>query len=69
MVTLRTAMFNIQKILHAGYIAIMCSVWLSEERVSFALYVINRLVFITEVESVYCAVRMESLYNTDTIRL
>ena len=29
----------------------------------FALYSINSLVFITEVESVYSAVRTESLYN------
>jgi len=27
------------------------------------------LVFITDVGSVYCAVRTESLYNTDTFRL
>jgi len=46
----------------------MCFVWLSEETVTFALYVINRLVFITEVESVYCAVRTEYLYNTDMAR-
>jgi hypothetical protein len=43
-------------------------VWLSELIVTFALYVINRLVFITEAESVYCAVLTESLYNTDTSR-
>jgi hypothetical protein len=30
---------------------------------------IKRLVFITEVESVYSAVRSESLYKTDTLRL
>jgi len=30
---------------------------------------INSLAFITEVESVYSAVRTESLYNTDTFRL
>ena len=35
----------------------------------FALYCINLLVFITVAESVYSAVRIESLYNTDTIRL
>ena len=35
----------------------------------FALYCLNWMVFITEVESVYSAVRIESLYNTDTIRL
>ena len=36
----------------------MCFVWLSEETATFALYIINRLAFITEVDSVYCAVRM-----------
>jgi hypothetical protein len=56
------------KILTGDYIAFMCFVWLSEQAVTFALYVINRLVFITELESVYCAVRTESLYNTDTSR-
>jgi hypothetical protein len=34
-----------------------------------ALHSINRLVFITQVESVYTAVRTESLYKTDTILL
>jgi len=33
---------------------------------NFFLYIINRLVFITEVESVYFTVRTESLYNTYT---
>ena len=36
---------------------------------TFQLYIINRLIFITEVESVYCAVQSESLYNTVTFRL
>ena len=44
----------------------MCFVCLSEQTVPFALYIIKRYVFITEEESVYCAVRIESLYNTDT---
>jgi len=37
----------------------MCFVWLSEETLHFPLYIINILVFIlvTEVESVYSAVR------------
>jgi hypothetical protein len=52
--------------MHGDYIAFMCSVWLSEQTVTFVLYIINRLVFITEMESVYCAVCTESLYNTDT---
>ena len=43
------------------HLCILCG---SEETVPFALYVFSRSVFITEVESVYCAVRFESLYNT-----
>ena len=46
----------------------MCFVWLSEDTVNFALYIIKRRVFVTEVESVYWAVRAESLYNTDKSR-
>jgi hypothetical protein len=46
----------------------MCFVRLSEQTVPFALHIINRFVFITEVENVYCAVRTGSLYNTDTSR-
>jgi hypothetical protein len=34
----------------------------------FALYIVKSLVFITEVESVYNAVRTEYLYKTDTSR-
>ena len=41
----------------------------SEQTAIFALYNINSLIFITEVESVYSAVRAESLYNTDIFRL
>ena len=48
------------KILRADYIALMCFEWLSEETVTFTVYIINRLVFITEVEGVYSAVRTES---------
>ena len=56
------------KILHGDDIAFMCFVWLSEQTVTFAIYIINRLVFITEVESVYSAVRTESLHNTNKSR-
>ena len=56
------------KILHGDYIAFMCFVWLSEQTVTFALYITYRLDFITEVENVHCAVRIESLYSTDTPR-
>jgi hypothetical protein len=47
----------------------VCFVWISEQTANFALQDIKRLVFITEVNSVYCAVRTESLRNTHTFRL
>jgi hypothetical protein len=48
----------------------VCFVWISEQAVTFASYIINRLVFIAEVESVCCAVRTESLYySTDSLAL
>jgi hypothetical protein len=43
-------------------------VWISEQTVTFVLNIINRLVLITDVQSVYYAVRIESLYNTYTFR-
>jgi hypothetical protein len=48
--------------------AFKCFVWLSVQTVTFAFNIINRLVFVTEIESVYCAVRTKSLYNVDTSR-
>jgi hypothetical protein len=47
----------------------MCFVRISEQTATFALQNINWLVFITEVESVHSAVRTESFYKTDTLRL
>jgi hypothetical protein len=47
----------------------MCFVRISEQTATFDLYSINRLVFITEVESAYSAARTESLYKTDKLRL
>jgi hypothetical protein len=38
----------------------MCFVWISEQTASSALYSTNWLVFITEMECVYCAVRVET---------
>jgi hypothetical protein len=43
----------------------MCFVQILEQTATFPLYIIKRLVFITEVASVYSAVRPESLYETD----
>ena len=45
----------------------MCFVWLSEQTVTFALYIIRRLVFVTEVGSVYSAVQTESLHKADNV--
>ena len=47
----------------------MCFVPILEQTATSALYCTNWLVFITEMESVYCSVSFESLYNADTIRL
>ena len=68
MVTIRNTRFNIKKNVHADYIKFMCYVWISEETVTFVLYTVKSLVFITAVDSVYCAVRGESFYKTDKFR-
>jgi len=41
----------------------MCFVSISEQTVSFVLYIISRLVFVTKVESVHSAVQTEALYR------
>ena len=45
----------------------MCFAWISEQTAVISLYSINLMVFITEAESVYCAVRTGSLNQTDTV--
>jgi len=50
----------------ADYSILMCFIRISEQTATFALYIINKLGFIIVVGSVYCAVRSESLSNTDT---
>jgi hypothetical protein len=47
----------------------MYFVRISEQTATSVLYSIKLFIFITEVESVYKAVRTESLYKTDTLRL
>jgi hypothetical protein len=44
-----------------------CFVRISEQTATFALYIINWLVFITVVESVHSAVRTDSLYTADCV--
>jgi hypothetical protein len=54
-------MFNVQRstILHSAHTVFMCCVRSSEQTAIISLYKINWLVFITETECVYCAVRIE----------
>jgi hypothetical protein len=40
---------------------------ISEQTATFGLYAVKRLVFITVVESVYSAVRTDSLYKADYV--
>jgi hypothetical protein len=65
-VALLTTRFNIQKF--CMLITLHLCVLYVAKTVTFTLYSINRLVFITEVGSVYCAVRTESSYVTGTPR-
>jgi len=44
-------------------LCVECFVRISEQTATFALYITNWLVFITVVESVYSAVRNDSLYR------
>ena len=53
--------FNIQKFVGSAHTVFMCFVFMWEQTATCATYSINWLVFITEMESVYCAVRPGSL--------
>jgi len=57
------------RILLGDLTAITGFVWIREQRISFSFYNMDKLLFITEAESVYSAVRTESLYKTDTFSL
>ena len=49
--------FNIHNSTFCPHTVFICFVWISEQTAIISLYNINWLVFITETESVYCAVR------------
>jgi len=55
-VTIRTTKFNIQQFHVLPTQLYLCFVWISEQTAIISLYNINWLVFITEMESVYCEV-------------
>ena len=44
----------------------MCFVWISEQTAIISLYIINWLVFVTEMECVYCAVQTKHLTSTNS---
>ena len=60
-VTICTTRFNIQQSYVLPTQLYLCFVWISEQTAIISLYNINWLIFITETESVYCAVRTESV--------
>ena len=51
------------EILRSAHTVYLCVVWIWEQTAIISLYSINWLVFITEMECVYCAVRTGSLYT------
>ena len=61
--------FSIQNSTWCLHSVFTCFLRISEETATFAVNNINKLSFYTKVESVYCVVRTESLYKTDTFNL
>jgi hypothetical protein len=55
------------EILSSAHNEFVSVVWISEQTAIISLYSINLLVFITEAESVYCAVRTGPLNKTNTV--
>ena len=62
-VTICTASLTISNSTFYPHSVFMCSVWIWEQTAIISLYGINWLVFTTETERVYCAVRTEYLYG------
>ena len=63
MVTICTTSLTFNNSTFCPYSVFMCFVWISEQTAIISLYNINWLVFITETESVYCAVRTGALHK------
>ena len=64
MITICTTSLTFNNSTFCPHSVFMCFVWISEQTAIISLYTINWLVFITETESVYCAVRAQSLMTT-----
>ena len=63
MVTICTTSLTFNNSTFCPHTVFMCFVWISEQTAIISLYNINCLVFITEMEIVYCAVRTGYLYK------
>ena len=61
-VTICTTSLTLYNSTFCPHSVFMCFVWTSEQTAIISLYNINWLVFITETECVYCAVRTGYLY-------
>ena len=58
--------FNIQQVyVLPTQTVFMCFVWISEQTAIISLYSINWLVFVTDTERVYCAVRTLYIFPTE----
>ena len=68
MVIICTASLTFNNSTFCPHTVFMCFVWISEQTAIISLYNINWLVFITETESVYCAVRTEAFNKVEAIR-
>jgi len=68
-ITLRTTNFDIKKF-YMVLTLCLCVFYGPQNKLRFlSRTVLTDWFFVTEVESVYCAVRVESLYKTDTFCL
>ena len=61
-VTICTTSLTFNNCTFCPHTVFICFVWIWEQTAIISLYNINWLVFITETECVYCAVRTGSLY-------
>ena len=64
MVTIPTIRLNIQQFTFCLQSAFICFVCISEHTLTFVLCSIKRVVFISEMESIYCVVQLGSLKKT-----
>jgi len=58
-VTICTTSLTFNNSTFCPHTVFMCFVWISEQTAIISLYSINWLVFVTETENVYCAVRTD----------